>query len=130
MPGIKPPKSNEEKIKHEIKKIRPLFEKIAADRKSLVERQIAQLAFLQVTLDRLVIEVNNGEILEDFIQGAQMFKRENSALKSYNSTIKSYVLVSKQLCEMLPPGDSERAGAQLMQFLQAGAALPGAAGPK
>jgi hypothetical protein len=130
MPEKKPPKSNEQKIKAEIKKIRPLFEKIDKERKSLVERQIAQLAFLQVTLDRIVDEVNCSDILEDFCQGSQMFKRENSALKSYNSTIKSYLCVTKQLCEMLPPGDSERAGAQLMAFLKAGAAGPGTAGPK
>lgn len=110
-------KTNEEKIKAEMRKIKPLFEKVNKEQLAIVNRQIYQLAFLQVTLDRLTEEVNNTEILEDFRQGAQEFKRENSALKSYNSTIKSYLSVVKQLIEMLPPGDSERAGSNLMAFL-------------
>lgn len=114
----KPEKTNEEMIKAEMRKIKPLFEKVNKEQLAIVNRQIYQLAFLQVTLDRLTNEVNNTEILEDFKQGAQEFKRENSALKSYNSTIKSYLSVVKQLIEMLPPGDSERAGSNLMAFLQ------------
>ena len=104
-------------IEAEQRRIKPLFKGIAKERRRLVEKQIAQLAFLQVTLDRLVEAVNDSDILEDFCQGAQQFKRENQALRSYNATIKSYLAVSKQLCELLPSEDKQRAGEALLQFV-------------
>lgn len=109
----------EKEINAEMRKIKPLFKNISKERKTLIDRQIYQLAFIQVTLNRLVIEVNKSDILEDFIQGAQKFKRENSALRSYNATIKSYIALSKQLCEMLPNDEKQKAGEALMQFVTA-----------
>jgi hypothetical protein len=105
------------KIKAELRKVKPIFKNIGEEKKPLVDRQVQQLAFLQVTLDRLVEKVNTTDILEDFVQGEQCFKRENSALRSYNTTIKSYLAVSKQLCDLLPPEDKLKAGEALMQFI-------------
>lgn len=106
------------RIKAIIKQVSPLFENIEIDRKMLIDMNIRKLAFIQATLERLEDAVNDGEIIEDFAQGSQNFKRENSALKSYNSTIKSYNIVMKQLIDILPPCSKEKAGTQLMEFLQ------------
>ena len=106
-------------IKTEQGKIKKLFKNIGKEKKAIIDKQISELAFLQVTLNRLKNEVNNGEILEDFEQGSQKFKRENSALKSYNATIKSYITVTKTLLELLPPTDKEIAGQALMSFVAA-----------
>jgi hypothetical protein len=105
------------KINTEMRKIKPLFKNLSKERKRLVDRQLEQLAFLQVTLDRLVYEINNSDILENFSQGTQKFKRENPALRSYNATIKSYTALSKQLCELLPNDEKQKAGETLMQFI-------------
>ena len=107
----------EKKIAAELRKIRPLFKNLDKDKKRFIEKMIYQMAFLQVTLDRLVFEINNGDILENFEQGSQRFKRSNPALKDYNTTIKSYSLLSKQLCDILPDGEQERAGQALMGFV-------------
>ena len=109
--------SIEQKINAEQRKIKPLFKNLDKEKKRFIEKMIYQLAFLQVTLDRLVFEINNGEILEDFRQGSQHFKRGNTALKDYNATVKSWVLLSKQLCDMLPDGEQDRAGQALMNFV-------------
>lgn len=106
-------------IKAEQGKIKKLFKNIGKEKRAIIDKQISELAFLQVTLNRLKNEVNNGEILEDFEQGSQKFKRENSALKSYNATIKSYITVTKTLLELLPPTDKEIAGQALMSFVAA-----------
>lgn len=108
-----------EKIKAEQAKIKKIFKDISKDKQTIIDKQIAELAFLQVTLNRLKDEVNNGDVLEDFEQGSQKFKRENSALKSYNATIKSYIAVTKTLLELLPPTDKEIAGQALMNFVTA-----------
>lgn len=106
-------------IKAEQGEIKKLFKNIGKEKRAIIDKQISELAFLQVTLNRLKNEVNNGEILEDFEQGSQKFKRENSALKSYNATIKSYITVTKTLLELLPPTDKEIAGQALMSFVAA-----------
>ena len=107
----------EKRIKDEERRIKPLFKNLTIEKKRFIDKMIYQLAFLQVTLDRLVYEVNNSEIMEDFKQGSQVFKRGNTALKDYNATIKSWVMLSKQLCETLPDNEQEQAGQALMGFV-------------
>ena len=41
---------------------------------------------------------------------------ENPALKSYNTTIKSYTALFKQLLDLLPNTEAEKAGQALMMF--------------
>ena len=112
----------DEQIIKEVKNLSPLIKNLDKERKQIAENVIAQLAFVQVTLDRLTQAVNSGEIMEDFVQGKQTFKRGNTALKDYNSTIKSYISLSKQLCELLPNDEKERAGEELMSFITGGRA--------
>ncbi len=108
--------TTEEQIKAESRKIKKLFKDVEKEKMPLIDKLVAELAFLQVTLNRLRTEVNQSGILENFEQGSQKFKRENSALKSYNATIKSYITVTKTLLELLPEPDKEIAGRELMEF--------------
>ena len=47
-------------------------------------------------------------------------RRENPALKSYNSTIKSYSALLKQLLEQLPQSERKAAGEEIMSFVTTG----------
>lgn len=107
----------DDQIIKEEKNLRPLIKNLDKEKKQIGAKVIAQLAFVQITLNRLVEAVNAGEIMENFVQGKQTFKRGNTALKDYNSTVKSYISLSKQLCELLPNGEKERAGEELMRFI-------------
>ena len=107
----------DEQITEEVKNIKPLIKNLDKEKKQIAEKVIAQLAFVQITLNRLVKAVNAGEIMENFVQGSQIFKRGNTALKDYNSTVKSYISLSKQLCELLPNSEKERTGEELMRFI-------------
>jgi hypothetical protein len=115
--AIKTSLTIEQRINDEQKKIKPLFKYLDRDKKRFIEKMIYQLAFMQVTLARLVEEINKGEILEDFTQGSQQFKRGNTALKDYNATIKGYISLTKTLCDMLPDSEQENAGQALMGFV-------------
>lgn len=107
----------EKKISSAERKVKAFFKNLPTEKLKFIEPLIHQLAFIQVTLDRIVEEINNSDILEDFEQGSQKFKRENPALKSYNATVKSYTLLSKQLVDMLPDTEAKRAGEALMGFV-------------
>jgi len=89
---------------------------LPAEKKQFADGLIYQFAVTTVTLERLVDEINAGDLIEDFVQGAQKLRRENPALKSYNATIKSFTALSKSLLDLLPEKTQKQAGEELMNF--------------
>lgn len=106
-----------EKIAAKQKKIKKLFKELPPDRAQFADGLIYQFAVTSVTLERLADEINNGELIEDFVQGSQKLRRESPALKSYNSTIKSYATLSKALIDLLPEEKKKSTGDELMSFI-------------
>lgn len=114
------------KIEAKRKKIAKLFRELPAEKKQFADGLIYQFAVSTVTLERLVDEINNGELIENFKQGSQSMRRENPALRSYNATIKSFATLSKSLLDLLPEKTQKQAGEELMNF----ATKPPGAGKK
>ena len=86
---------------------------------------INQFAVTSVTLERLADEINNGDLIEDFVQGAQKLRRESPALRAYNTTIKSFSALTNQLVALLPEKEKKSAGDELMSFITKPAARSG-----
>ncbi len=105
-----------ERIEEKKKKIRKLFRDLPREQLQFAEGLIYQFAVATVTLERLVDEINKGDVIENFKQGAQELRRENPALKSYNTTIKSFAALSKSLLDLLPEKTQRQAGEELMNF--------------
>lgn len=108
--------STAEKTEVKKRKIAKLFRELPAEKKQFADGLIYQFAVTTVTLERLVDEINAGDLIEDFVQGAQKLRRENPALKSYNATIKSFTALSKSLLDLLPEKTQKQAGEELMNF--------------
>ena len=72
-----------------------------------------------------VREINNGDLIEDFVQGAQKLRRESPALRAYNTTIKSFSALTNQLVALLPEKEKKSAGDELMSFITKPAARSG-----
>ena len=106
----------DKKIDSKRRKIAKLFRELPPEKKQFAEGLIYQFCVTSVTLERLADEINNGEVIENFVQGAQSLRRENPALKSYNTTIKSFTAVSKTLLDLLPQETQKQAGEELMNF--------------
>lgn len=109
--------STGEKIEEKKRKIKKLFKDLPTEKKQFAEGLIQQFATTTVTLERLAKEINDGEVIEDFVQGAQRLRRENPALKSYNATIKSFATLSKSLLDLMPGDTKGKAGEELMGFI-------------
>ena len=109
--------STPEKIEVKKKKIKRLFKELPAEKMQFAEGLIYQFAVVSVTLERLANEIINGDLIEDFVQGAQKLRRESPALKSYNSTVKSFATLSKSLLDLLPEKEQKQAGNELMSFI-------------
>lgn len=108
--------STADKITEKKKKISKLFRDLPPEKKQFAEGLVYQFAVTTVTLERLVDEINGGDLIEDFKQGSQELRRENPALKSYNATIKSFTSLSKALLDLLPEKTQKQAGEELMNF--------------
>ena len=104
------------KIETKRKKIAKLFRELPAEKKQFADGLIYQFAVSTVTLERLVDEINKGDLIEDFTQGSQSMRRENPALRSYNATIKSFATLSKALLDLLQEKTQKQAGEELMNF--------------
>lgn len=89
--------SNPEKIDAKKRKIKKLFRDLPTEKKQFAEGLINQFAVTSVTLERLADAINNGDLIEDFVQGAQKMRRESPALRAYNTTIKSFSTLTNQL---------------------------------
>ena len=107
------------------KKIKRLFREMPPEKRQFAEGLINQFAVTSVTLERLADEINNGDLIEDFVQGAQKLRRESPALRAYNTTIKSFSALTNQLVALLPEKEKKSAGDELMSFITKPAARSG-----
>jgi len=108
------------RIKRAEKKLKSFFGTLEEEKKKFLAEPIHQLAVSQVILERLSEEIAKGDVIELFENGKQKIRRENPALKSYNSTIKSYSTLLKQLLEALPNNEAKEAGDAIMAFVMGG----------
>ena len=93
-----------EKIEAKKKKIKRLFREMPPEKRQFAEGLINQFAVTSVTLERLADEINNGDLIEDFVQGAQKLRRESPALRAYNTTIAPGKSWSTRPTHTRPPG--------------------------
>jgi len=73
---------------------------------------------MYATLIELQEIMNNEGPVEMFEQGKQKMLREHPASKVYNSMIKNYSSVIKQLLELIPAEDKKTAEDELMAFVK------------
>lgn len=75
---------------------------IPGDRKTIGEKLVEELLFMNTTLSDLKQQIREHGTVENFKQGKQEFMRESPALKAYNTTVQRYSLLYKQLTDLLP----------------------------
>ncbi|MGE4417565.1 MAG: hypothetical protein AB7D26_10040, partial [Marinobacterium sp.] len=117
---IKLAKMDKEKAyKAELRKFNRLFKAIPEDKRQIVEGLKKQAAFMYATLIELQEVIDSQGVIELFAQGKQQFTREHPATKVYNSMIRNYVAVIKQLLDLLPGEEAKKtAEDELMAFIK------------
>lgn len=91
-----------------------LIELIPEDRRHVARKLAGEIVFMAKTLDRLKAAVTENDVI-DFEKN-----RENSALRSYNATVKSYSVLYKQFADMLPKTMPELPESKLQEFIRQG----------
>lgn len=91
-----------------IKDLKSIYERIDNGRSKLALSLLDKAEFMEDTLKKLQKKVNDDGVVTSMCQGNYEIDRENPALRSYNTTIKNYTSVIKQLNDMLPNKDETK----------------------
>lgn len=105
-------------IPREMKQLKKILKIIPKDRQPIAQNIYNELLFIQRTLEKAKKEVDEQGVTTLFKQGQQEFLRENPALKGYNTTIKNYSNLYKQLIDLLPPVEPIEKEDPLMEFIK------------
>lgn len=95
-------------VKKEVERLNELFENIPTDQKELSKQLIENAGFMSATLEELRATINEKGVKEEYKNGQNQFGYKDSVeVKTYNSMIKNYMSVIKQLSDLLPNGNEE-----------------------
>ncbi len=95
--------SKDERIKKEIRRLNGLFKGIEPKLKKTVQPLIDKAAFMCVTLDELQNHINKHGVTEEYKNGKEQFGvKKSSHVEVYNTMIKNYSSVMKQLTDLVP----------------------------
>lgn len=109
------------KIKKEINKIKRVFQGIPKNKKEIVEKLIENAAFMSITLDELKEDIKKYGVKETYVNGKDQYGfKESIESKTYNTMIKNYSNVIKQLIDFLPKEEQKNAGEDLLNFIASG----------
>lgn len=106
-------------ISKELKKLKKIFKNIPKDKKNLVEKLIESAAFMAVELKELEDHISIFGVSEEYQNGKDQYGTKMSTESSaYNTMIKNYTSIIKQLIELLPDGlPGTKEGNALMNFV-------------
>jgi predicted transcriptional regulator len=95
--------TKEERIKKEIRRLRRIFKKMDDDTKKATQSLIENAAFMTVTLEDLQETINREGVISEYQNGANQWGTKKSPeVEVYNTMIKHYMSIIKQLTDLLP----------------------------
>lgn len=100
--GIKLIEKNK-KIKKEANRIKNLFKDLPDNKKKMSEHLIKNAAFMSITLEELIEDIKIYGVKETYVNGKDQYGfKESIESKTYNTMVKNYMSIMKQLNDMLP----------------------------
>lgn len=91
------------KIKKESQKLKKLFKDLPDNKKKMAENLIENASFMSITLDELKEDIKIYGVKETYVNGKDQFGfKESIESKTYNTMVKNYMNIIKQLNDMLP----------------------------
>ena len=91
------------KITKETNKLKKLFKELPENKKKMAEKLIENASFMSITLDELKEDIKVYGVKETYVNGKDQFGfKESIESKTYNTMVKNYMNIIKQLNDMLP----------------------------
>jgi predicted transcriptional regulator len=95
--------TKEERIKKEIRRLRRIFKKMDDDTKKATQSLLENAAFMAITLEDLQEVINREGVISEYQNGANQWGTKKSPeVEVYNTMIKHYMSIIKQLTDLLP----------------------------
>lgn len=92
-----------QKIRKETNKLKKLFKELPNNKKKMAEKLIENASFMSITLDELKEDIKLYGVKETYVNGKDQFGfKESIESKTYNTMVKNYMNIIKQLNDMLP----------------------------
>lgn len=93
----------EKRIKQEATKLNRLLKDLDAKKKKAISSLVKNASFMAITLEDLQEEINLNGVTETYQNGAnQSGIKKSATVETYNAMIKNYVIVVKQLTDLIP----------------------------
>lgn len=90
-------------IKKEANRLKKLFKDLDDNKKKIAENLIENASFMSITLKDLKNDIIKYGVKETYVNGKDQFGfKESVESKTYNTMIKNYMSIIKQLNDMLP----------------------------
>lgn len=98
--------SKEERINKEIRRLKRIFKKMDDDTKKATQSLVENAAFMAVTLEDLQETINREGVVSEYQNGANQWGTKKSPeVEVYNTMIKHYMSIVKQLTDLLPDAE-------------------------
>lgn len=93
----------EKEIKKETNKLKKLFKDLPNNKMKMAEKLIENASFMSITLDELKNDIKIYGVKETYVNGKDQYGfKESIESKTYNTMVKKYMNIIKQLNDMLP----------------------------
>ena len=102
--------------KKEQNRIKKIYKNLPKERLELAKKLIERAAYMLVSLEDIEAKISEDGLVVVMPQGSYEIERAHPLLQPYNAMVKNYNATIKQLNEMLPNGDADKAGQALMMF--------------
>lgn len=91
------------KIKKETQRLKKLFKDLPENKHKMAEKLIENASFVSTTLDELKEDIKLYGVKETYVNGKDQYGfKESIESKTYNTMLKNYMSITKQLNDMLP----------------------------
>ena len=91
------------KIKKETQRLKKLFKDLPENKHKMAEKLIDNASFMSITLDELKEDIKVYGVKETYVNGKDQYGfKESIESKTYNTMVKNYMSIIKQLNDMMP----------------------------
>lgn len=109
--------AKDNRIKSYYERVSVYFTEIEENKRSIVESLLQNYAFMSVALQDLQKKIMEEGMTEGYQNGEHQHGiKQSASMQAYNSMIKNYTLVIKQMIQFLPEG--VRSGGKLEAFIE------------
>ena len=102
--------------KKEQNRIKKIYKNLPKERLEIAKKLIERAAYVLVSLEDMEAKISEDGLVVTMPQGSYEIERAHPLLQPYNAMVKNYNATIKQLNDIAPNSDTEKAGQALMMF--------------